>query len=534
MPLDDAPSDALTQVVAEAARLRSAAQAVLLGATAALEAARAGSGRTALREVARASTRAAKRTAEVSEQVAEMPNVARGLAAGALTPEHVEVLADTARQTSPKAVDTAAELLEAAAAVPPEVLRRDARSFVARHDPDAVRTALDRQRRDRSAALFIDHSTGMGVLNAKFDPVSFALLRQAVENYNDALWRLDGGRDGTPDAVRDNCQRLADSIFEMLTDRNALATIQHPTAGTGDAAHCGQDDAGHDQRAGAKRGRERDRDRDTEHDEPNHHSDQARTGKQDRAHHNPEHDEADHTNRAVLHQSGSAANNHLASRSVDRWRPAQAPNQLVIIADIGVIDGTKPDGLCEALGVGPVPPNILDDLSPDTRITGALFGGAGQVLHLGRSRRQASVAQQLAIAIRDRGCVLCRAPMHRCKYHHIDEWRADNGATDIDNLAALCGKCHSDLHNNNRRLHQHPATGRWTTTPRTHTGSRGTSTTGTGARSRSTGSSTSTSTGSHTSNDTHTSRGTRSMDAAVKASAIDSTRRASPPFRQRE
>ena len=231
MPLGGAGADTLTQFVAEAARLGSAAQApLLLAATAALEADREGSGRTALREHARLSARSAKRTAQTSDQVAQMPNTARGLATGALTAEHAEVLADAARHTSPEAVDTAVELLEAAAVVPPEVLRRDARDFAARHDPDAVRSVLDRQRRQRSAALFIDHSTGMGVLNARLDPVSFALVQQAVENYCDALWRADGGRDGTPDEIRDNPQRIADAIFEMLADRNALATIAHPTA----------------------------------------------------------------------------------------------------------------------------------------------------------------------------------------------------------------------------------------------------------------------------------------------------------------
>ena len=250
MPLGGAGGDTLTQFVAEAARLRSAAQALLLAATAALEADREGSGRTALREHARLSARSAKRTAQTSDQVAQMPNTARGLATGALIAEHAEVLADAARQTSPEAVDTAVELLEAAAVVPPEVLRRDARDFAARHDPDAVRSALDRQRRQRSAALFIDHSTGMGVLNTRLDPVSFALVQQAVENYCDALWRADGGRDGTPDEIRDNPQRIADAIFEMLADRNALATIAHPAApahtshGSGDTPHrCG--DASH-------------------------------------------------------------------------------------------------------------------------------------------------------------------------------------------------------------------------------------------------------------------------------------------------
>ena len=435
VPLGGAGGDTLTQFVAEAARLRSAAQALLLAATAALEADREGSGRTALREHARLSARSAKRTAQTSDQVAQMPNTARGLATGALTAEHAEVLADAARQTSPEAVDTAVELLEAAAVVPPEVLRRDARDFAARHDPDTVRSVLDRQRRQRSAALFIDHSTGMGVLNARLDPVSFALAQQAVENYCDALWRADGGRDGTPEEIRDNPQRLADAIFEMLADRNALATIAHPAAHTAHASH-GSGDTPH---------------RSGEHDD-NGHAGHSRN--------------SDSTTGNSTSDDNDAARDSAPGRSIGRWRPAQAPNQLVIIADIGVIDGTRPDGLCEALGAGPVPPAILDDLSPDTRISGAIFGGPGQVLWHGRSRRHASTPQQLAIAIRDRGCVLCRKPMHRCEYHHIDEWRADNGTTDETNLAALCDDCHNTLHNNNRRLRRGPAPNRWTTQPR--------------------------------------------------------------------
>ncbi len=230
VPLGDTGCETLADVIAVAARLRSATDAVLLAATAALEAARAGSGRSALRERARLSNRDAKRTVETGEQVALMPNVARGLAAGELNVEHAAVLADAARRTGPDAVDSAAELLEAAAQVSPETLRDQAKKFAARHDPAAVESELGRQRRERCASLFVDESTGMGVLHAEFDPVSFALVRQALENYNDALWHLDGGRDATPNQIRDNRQRLADSLFEMVTDRNALAAIGHPAA----------------------------------------------------------------------------------------------------------------------------------------------------------------------------------------------------------------------------------------------------------------------------------------------------------------
>ncbi len=452
-PLAGADGEVLARVVAAGGRLRSAVEAVLLAATAALEAGRTGSGRAALRERARLSARGAALKVAVSEQLSQMPNVAHGLACGELTAEHAEVLADAARRTSPGAVDAAVGLLETAARVPPDVLRRDAREFVAQHDPAAAESELSRQRKDRSATLFTDDVTGMGVLNARFDPVTFALAMQAIENYNDALWRQDGGRDGTPGQVRDNRQRLADSVFEMLTGRNALAVMEpSAAAAAAGAAAPTPADAGIPLASPAGVAG----------------ADPAGVAGADPA------GVAGVGNRSDLEsESGEAGDKCRCGgrvgdegRSVDRWAPAHAPNQLVIVADIGVIDGTSPDGRCEILGVGPVPPSILSTLSPDTHITGALFSGSGQPLWLGRSRRLATAAQQLAIAIRDRGCVLCCAPMHRCRYHHIDEWNADNGTTDIPNLAALCKGCHDSLHKNAQRLHHDPTNGTWTTVPR--------------------------------------------------------------------
>ena len=462
VPLGDAGCDTLADVIDVASRLRSAADAVVLSATAALEAADAGSGRSALVGRARMSKRNAKRTVESGEQVARMPNVARGLAAGELNAEHAAVLADAARRTSPDVVDSAAELLEAAAQVSPEMLRDQAKKFIARHDPAAAECALDTQRRARCASLFVDESTGMGVLHAEFDSVSFALMCQALENYNDALWRLDGGRDGTPGQIRDNRQRLADSLFEMVTDRNALATIDHPAAHGHNTARRPRSGDGHRERTDTERGHGRHSDTDLG---TNTVADRGGHRDADRGHDG--HRNTDHPGHRDA--GGGVASEGPAGRSIDRWRPAQAPNQLVIIAEIGVIDGTKPDGTCEMLGAGPVPPAILDNLSPDTRIRGALFDTNGEILWLGRSRRHASVAQRLAVAIRDRGCVLCRAPMHRCDDHHINEWAADNGTTDVPNLAALCGDCHAKLHNNNQRLELRTAPRRWTTTPRTNT-----------------------------------------------------------------
>lgn len=124
---------------------------------------------------------------------------------------------------------------------------------------------------------------------------------------------------------------------------------------------------------------------------------------------------------------------------------ARPDMQLVVVADIGLIDGTDPAGRCEIPGVGPVPPSVLAKLSPDTEIAGMLFGGQGRPLWLGRKVRDANAAQRLALAVRDGGCVVCGAPMHLCEIHHVREWEQD-GPTDIENLVALCRRHHRDHH----------------------------------------------------------------------------------------
>ena len=207
----------------------------------------------------------------------------------------------------------------------------------------------------------------MGVLKGEMDPVSFGVLEQAVDERKDYLWRKDGGRDGTPDAVRNNGQRTMDAIFELCTGLDALT-------------------------------------------------------------HEP-----------------------LAADDGPRgWR--RLPPGRIIAVTVGVVDGTDPDGSCEIIGVGPVPPTVLGSISPDDWLVGAIFGGDGQPLWLGRMERLANTAQYVAVALRDRGCVLCRAPMHGCRLHHAEEWDEDWGLTDVENLVALCGSCHLWLHRTNRRV----------------------------------------------------------------------------------
>ena len=381
--LDGLGEDELCRVVAGAGRLKALADALTLRAVSGLEELRAGSAREALVAGARLSGRSARRVTDVARQVEEMPNVGRLVDRGDLPLESVFALGAAARQCGAGVVHGSDELLYQATVRDAGSFSRFARRFAQRHDPSAGGDLLKGQRNSRKADLVVG-SDGMGVLNGEMDPVSFGLLEQAVDERRDYLWRKDGGRDGTPDAVRSNGQRTMDAVFELCTGRDALTY------------------------------------------EP------------------------------------------LAADEGPRGTRRLPPGRIIAVT-AGVVDGTDRDGSCEIIGVGPVPPTVLDSISPDDRLVGAIFGGNGQPLWLGRTERLASFDQYVAVALRDRGCVLCRAPMHRCRIHHIDEHCADEGPTDIENLAALCNSCHLWVHRTKRRVVREVdahGTIAWSTAPR--------------------------------------------------------------------
>ena len=328
-----------------------------------------------LKKSVRLSGKEAKQLSRVGKALPEMPNAARGLAEGEITLNHAASLTSAAEECGAEVVDSDGDLLKQAANVEVDRFARLAREFASKHSENGAESSLDRQRRRRRAAVFTNEETGMGILSGEFDPVSFNLMQQSIDNHANALWKRDGGLNGKPDAVRSHKQRLCDAVFELITGRDAAT--HDPLPGGADGTPLGN---------GTPPGR------------------------------------------------------------------AKASAQLIVLADIGVLDGSNPLGRCEVLGTGRVPTDILRSLSPDTELTGLIFDGKSRPLWLGRSQRLANAAQRLALAVRDGGCVLCDEPMHRCQIHHIREWNTEGGKTDLENLATLCGRHHRWLHNHGKTL----------------------------------------------------------------------------------
>jgi len=86
-------------------------------------------------------------------------------------------------------------------------------------------------------------------------------------------------------------------------------------------------------------------------------------------------------------------------------------------------------------------------LANEAGLIPAVLGGKSEILDLGRERRFHTRAQRIAIALRDRGCIVedCdRGPGH-CHTHHLKPW-SQGGGTSVEHGALLCGVHHTQIH----------------------------------------------------------------------------------------
>ena len=171
-----------------------------------------------LKEKSRMSGRDAKRMAKVAEKLPDLPQVADALADGDITVDHAKALADAADKVGADVVESDPGLLEEATRSGPDRFARKARDWSNRKLVEAGVDILERQRRAREAKLWVDKRSGMGMIFAKLPAHQFAHLQQAADAHYLELWRKDsaGGRD--PGRVRSPAQRMADVLFELLTN----------------------------------------------------------------------------------------------------------------------------------------------------------------------------------------------------------------------------------------------------------------------------------------------------------------------------
>ena len=80
-----------------------------------------------------------------------------------------------------------------------------------------------------------------------------------------------------------------------------------------------------------------------------------------------------------------------------------------------------------------------------------VLGGKSEVLDVGRRRRFHTKAQRLAIAQRDKTCVVggCDAPPSRCHVHHVIPW-SEGGGTSVKDGRLYCSAHHAMVHDPKR------------------------------------------------------------------------------------
>jgi len=181
-----------------------------------------------MHSMGRRSTRGAKRSARIAEGLHDMPRFREALASGSISEEHVDHAVRAAERVDAATVDE--ELTRRAQEVPADLFAKTARRWADRHEPrDGASSRRERQRRKRSFRSWND-ADGMYHFRGALDQEAGSRFAAAVAAHKDKLWRADGGRDGTAEEVRNNEQRAADAVVELVTADGVSGPVgkRHP------------------------------------------------------------------------------------------------------------------------------------------------------------------------------------------------------------------------------------------------------------------------------------------------------------------
>ena len=120
-------------------------------------------------------------------------------------------------------------------------------------------------------------------------------------------------------------------------------------------------------------------------------------------------------------------------------------------------------------GGRPLSAGAARPIACDAELIPLVLGAQAQVLDVGRAQRLVTTAIWHALVARDQHCVFpgCTRLPEACDAHHVVHW-TDGGATSLDNLAMLCRRHHTTVHQTAWRLTIDPVTRRptWSPPPR--------------------------------------------------------------------
>src|SRR3954469_1634289 len=125
--------------------------------------------------------------------------------------------------------------------------------------------------------------------------------------------------------------------------------------------------------------------------------------------------------------------------------PATPKAAVVITMDLTDLAGRT--GAGTTLTGDLLAPETVRRIACDAAIIPAVLGGKSELLDLGRTVRLVTPKLFLALCLRDKGCTFpgCTRPPTWCDAHHCIHW-CDGGPTDLTNMALLCARHHTTLH----------------------------------------------------------------------------------------
>jgi hypothetical protein len=149
----------------------------------------------------------------------------------------------------------------------------------------------------------------------------------------------------------------------------------------------------------------------------------------------------------------------LATSANRSRRPGRS--EILALVDIDTLtSGVHESSICELDDGTHLPIETMRRLACDAHIIPIVLNGQGVALDVGRSSRLATDDQRRALRAMYRTCGIgnCEVPFDRCEIHHLKEWTADLGETNLDSLIPGCSRHHHLVHEGGWRLELDPDT----------------------------------------------------------------------------
>ena len=193
------------------------------------------SGAGVLRHATGLSRRQAESQVKASETIESMPAVRGALATGTVSFANASRLAQAAEKAGIDAVQSDRVLMSNAESMPEDQFAREARRWIAQHQPDQGEAEHESRRQKRSVRMW-DGNDGMTHLKAELDPVTGERIRNRLEAEARRMYKADKKSAKTGGATRRTFQQcMADALDRTTATSTAAAGGR--AGGRGNAPH---------------------------------------------------------------------------------------------------------------------------------------------------------------------------------------------------------------------------------------------------------------------------------------------------------